>query len=111
MCSISADKPQNSFLHAIFFQTEVEAVTQKMESLQKDYDLKLQQYVHLLDIRAARIRKLEGIFKLYSSLIFFNIFYLANYCCKFVLQLKHFSIPNAVKRSVLSWKELCAFSL
>lgn len=34
-----------------------------MESLQKDYDLKLQQYVHLLDIRAARIRKLEGIFK------------------------------------------------
>ncbi|XP_065496788.1 protein fantom isoform X2 [Caloenas nicobarica] len=42
------------------YQTEVEAVTQKMESLQKDYDLKLQQYVHLLDIRAARIRKLEA---------------------------------------------------
>ncbi|KAM7101879.1 protein fantom isoform 4-T10 [Ciconia maguari] len=43
------------------YQTEVEAVTQKMESLQKDYELKLEQYVHLLDIRAARIRKLEGI--------------------------------------------------
>ncbi|KAM6065410.1 protein fantom isoform 2-T3 [Theristicus caerulescens] len=42
------------------YQTEVEAVTQKMESLQKDYELKLEQYVHLLDIRAARIRKLEA---------------------------------------------------
>ncbi|XP_075366720.1 protein fantom isoform X7 [Mycteria americana] len=44
------------------YQTEVEAVTQKMESLQKDYELKLEQYVHLLDIRAARIRKLEALF-------------------------------------------------
>ncbi|NXJ74500.1 FTM protein, partial [Trogon melanurus] len=42
------------------YQTEVEAVTQKMESVQKDYELKLEQYVHLLDIRAARIRKLEA---------------------------------------------------
>ncbi|XP_054054858.1 protein fantom isoform X2 [Rissa tridactyla] len=42
------------------YQTEVEAVTQKMEHLQKDYELKLEQYVHLLDIRAARIRKLEA---------------------------------------------------
>ncbi|GAB0195622.1 protein fantom [Grus japonensis] len=42
------------------YQTEVEAVTQKMECLQKDYELKLKQYVHLLDIRAARIRKLEA---------------------------------------------------
>ncbi|KAM6195434.1 protein fantom isoform 1-T1 [Sarcoramphus papa] len=42
------------------YQTEVEAVTQKMESLQKDYELRLEQYVHLLDIRAARIRKLEA---------------------------------------------------
>ncbi|XP_075571323.1 protein fantom isoform X2 [Pelecanus crispus] len=42
------------------YQTEVEAVTQKMQSLQKDYELKLEQYVHLLDIRAARIRKLEA---------------------------------------------------
>ncbi|NXW82899.1 FTM protein, partial [Alopecoenas beccarii] len=42
------------------YQAEVEAVTQKMESLRKDYDLKLQQSVHLLDIRAARIRKLEA---------------------------------------------------
>uniref|UniRef100_A0A672TX59 RPGRIP1 like n=1 Tax=Strigops habroptila TaxID=2489341 RepID=A0A672TX59_STRHB len=42
------------------YQDEVEAVTQKMESLQKDYEVKLEQYVHLLDIRAARIRKLEA---------------------------------------------------
>ncbi|XP_055674481.1 protein fantom isoform X1 [Falco peregrinus] len=42
------------------YQTELEVVTEKMESLQKDYELKLQQYVHLLDIRAARIRKLEA---------------------------------------------------
>ncbi|XP_009864803.1 PREDICTED: protein fantom-like, partial [Apaloderma vittatum] len=41
------------------YQTEVDTVTRKMESLQKDYELKLEQYVHLLDIRAARIRKLE----------------------------------------------------
>ncbi|NXP78104.1 FTM protein, partial [Ramphastos sulfuratus] len=42
------------------YQTEVEAVTRKMESLQKDYDLRLEQSAHLLDIRAARIRKLEA---------------------------------------------------
>ncbi|XP_051485535.1 protein fantom isoform X2 [Apus apus] len=42
------------------YQTEVETVTQKMENLQKDYELKLEKYVHLLDIRAARIRKLEA---------------------------------------------------
>lgn len=50
-------------------------MTRKMESLQKDYELKLEQYTHLLDIRAARIRKLEGIFKVHSSLFFF-VFYL-----------------------------------
>ncbi|XP_062344280.1 protein fantom isoform X4 [Cinclus cinclus] len=42
------------------YQTEVETMTRKMESLQKDYELKLEQHSHLLDIRAARIRKLEG---------------------------------------------------
>ncbi|XP_030907867.1 protein fantom isoform X3 [Melopsittacus undulatus] len=42
------------------YQNEVEAVTEKMECLQRDYDVKLEQYVHLLDIRAARIRKLEA---------------------------------------------------
>ncbi|XP_044787792.2 protein fantom isoform X6 [Bubalus bubalis] len=41
------------------YQMEVEAVTQKMENLQQDYELKVEQYVHLLDIRAARIQKLE----------------------------------------------------
>ncbi|TRZ12330.1 hypothetical protein HGM15179_014796 [Zosterops borbonicus] len=42
------------------YQTEVETMTRKMESLQKDCELKLEQYTHLLDIRAARIRKLEA---------------------------------------------------
>ncbi|XP_006863582.1 PREDICTED: protein fantom [Chrysochloris asiatica] len=42
------------------YQMEVEAVTHKMENLQQDYDLKVEQYVHLLDIRAARIQKLEA---------------------------------------------------
>ncbi|XP_023782617.1 protein fantom isoform X1 [Cyanistes caeruleus] len=42
------------------YQTEVETMTRKMESQQKDYELKLEQYTHLLDIRAARIRKLEA---------------------------------------------------
>lgn len=69
-----------------------------MESLQKDYELKLEQYTHLLDIRAARIRKLEGIFKLYLSLSFFHILFLSNYYCKFALQLKHFSICKTGRR-------------
>uniref|UniRef100_A0A2K5CP82 Protein fantom n=1 Tax=Aotus nancymaae TaxID=37293 RepID=A0A2K5CP82_AOTNA len=42
------------------YQMEVEAVTRKMENLQQDCDLKVEQYVHLLDIRAARIQKLEA---------------------------------------------------
>ncbi|XP_059715649.1 protein fantom isoform X2 [Haemorhous mexicanus] len=42
------------------YQTEVETMTRKMESLQKDCELKLEQYTNLLDIRAARIRKLEA---------------------------------------------------
>ncbi|XP_066205040.1 protein fantom isoform X1 [Saccopteryx leptura] len=42
------------------YQVEVEAVTRKMETLQQDYDVKVEQYVHLLDIRAARIQKLEA---------------------------------------------------
>ncbi|XP_015277767.1 PREDICTED: protein fantom [Gekko japonicus] len=42
------------------YQAEVEAVTEKMEALQQDYELKLEQYVHLLDVRATRIRKLEA---------------------------------------------------
>ncbi|XP_066493124.1 protein fantom isoform X2 [Tiliqua scincoides] len=42
------------------YQAEVEAVTQKMEALERDYELKLEQYVHLLDVRAARIQKLEA---------------------------------------------------
>nr|XP_007991507.1 protein fantom isoform X4 [Chlorocebus sabaeus] len=41
------------------YQIEVEAVTRKMENLQQDYELKVEQYGHLLDIRAARIQKLE----------------------------------------------------
>ncbi|XP_040266647.1 protein fantom isoform X2 [Bufo bufo] len=42
------------------YQVEVEAVTQKLEAIRQDYDVKLEQYAHLLDVRAARIRKLEA---------------------------------------------------
>ncbi|XP_078524434.1 protein fantom isoform X2 [Lissotriton helveticus] len=42
------------------YQVEVEVVTQKMEGLQQEYEIKLEQYAKLLDIRAARIRKLEA---------------------------------------------------
>ncbi|KAK1163643.1 protein fantom [Acipenser oxyrinchus oxyrinchus] len=42
------------------YQTEVEAVTRKMEDIKHEYELKLEQYAQLLDIRAARIRKLEA---------------------------------------------------
>nr|XP_010594385.1 protein fantom isoform X2 [Loxodonta africana] len=42
------------------YQMEVDVVTQKMENMQQDYELKVEQYVHLLDIRAARIQKLEA---------------------------------------------------
>ncbi|XP_069822050.1 protein fantom [Dendropsophus ebraccatus] len=42
------------------YQVEVEAVTQKLEDMRRDYDIKLEQYAHLLDVRAARIRKLEA---------------------------------------------------
>ncbi|XP_018410232.1 PREDICTED: protein fantom [Nanorana parkeri] len=42
------------------YQVEVEAVTQKMEGVRRDYEIKLEQYAHLLDVRAARIRKLEA---------------------------------------------------
>ncbi|XP_020602821.1 protein fantom-like isoform X2 [Orbicella faveolata] len=42
------------------YQTEVERVTKKMSEDKKEYDLKMQEYAQLLDIRADRIRKLES---------------------------------------------------
>ncbi|XP_077144358.1 protein fantom [Ranitomeya variabilis] len=42
------------------YQVEVETVTQKLEDMSRDYEIKLEQYAHLLDVRAARIRKLEA---------------------------------------------------
>ncbi|KAM4722559.1 protein fantom [Rhinophrynus dorsalis] len=42
------------------YQTEVEEVTKKMEGIRRNYEIKLEQYAHLLDVRAARIRKLEA---------------------------------------------------
>ncbi|XP_036922198.1 protein fantom isoform X2 [Sturnira hondurensis] len=42
------------------YQMEVEALTQRTENLQQDYELRAEQYVHLLDVRAARIQKLEA---------------------------------------------------
>ncbi|XP_042677452.1 protein fantom isoform X6 [Centrocercus urophasianus] len=43
------------------YKTEFEAMAQKMESLQKGYELKIEKYVHLLDSRAECIRKLEAV--------------------------------------------------
>lgn len=40
-------------------------MAQKMESLQKGYELKIEKYVHLLDNRAECIKNLEGIFESY----------------------------------------------
>ncbi|XP_073740454.1 protein fantom isoform X3 [Callorhinus ursinus] len=54
---INADELSEALL---LIKMEVEAVTQKMENLQQDYELKVEQYVHLLDSRAARIQKLEA---------------------------------------------------
>ncbi|EPY80129.1 retinitis pigmentosa GTPase regulator interacting protein 1-like protein [Camelus ferus] len=54
---INADELSEALL---LIKMEVESVTQKMENLQQDYELKVEQYVHLLDIRAARIQKLEA---------------------------------------------------
>ncbi|XP_061077870.1 protein fantom [Conger conger] len=42
------------------YQTEVEAVTRKMEDIKVEYELKLESLAQLLDMRAARIRKLEA---------------------------------------------------
>ncbi|GCB60116.1 hypothetical protein scyTo_0006814, partial [Scyliorhinus torazame] len=42
------------------YQSEVDTVTQKMEDNNREYEIKLEQYAQLLDIRADRIRKLEA---------------------------------------------------
>jgi len=42
------------------YQQEVDAVNQKMEENKTEYESKLDEYAQLLDIRAARIRKLEA---------------------------------------------------
>ncbi|XP_048576646.1 protein fantom-like isoform X2 [Nematostella vectensis] len=42
------------------YKTEVDRVTRKMTDDKKEYDLKMQEYAQLLDIRAERIRKLES---------------------------------------------------
>ncbi|XP_077993112.1 protein fantom-like [Glandiceps talaboti] len=41
------------------YQQEVESATQRLEDYKKEYDTKLEEYAQLLDIRAARIKKLE----------------------------------------------------
>ncbi|XP_074644933.1 protein fantom-like isoform X2 [Tubulanus polymorphus] len=42
------------------YQTEVDAVTKKMDENKQEFDGKLDEYARLLDIRAARIKKLEA---------------------------------------------------
>ncbi|XP_067853984.1 protein fantom isoform X2 [Heptranchias perlo] len=43
------------------YQSEVDTVTRKMEDDKREYEIKLEQYAQLLDIRVDRIRKLEGV--------------------------------------------------
>lgn len=38
-------------------------MTKKMEDNDREYEMKLEQYAQLLDVRAERIRKLEGMLK------------------------------------------------
>ncbi|XP_069113817.1 protein fantom-like isoform X2 [Argopecten irradians] len=42
------------------YQQEVEISTNKLEEVRKEYEMKLDEYARLLDIRAARIKKLEA---------------------------------------------------
>ncbi|XP_072135661.1 protein fantom isoform X4 [Mobula birostris] len=42
------------------YQNEVNTVTKKMEDNNREYEIKLEQYAQLLDVRAERIRKLEA---------------------------------------------------
>ncbi|XP_077868086.1 protein fantom-like [Saccoglossus kowalevskii] len=42
------------------YQQEVESSTARLEDYKKEYDTKLEEYAQLLDIRAARIKKLES---------------------------------------------------
>jgi len=42
------------------YQTEVEATTQKMNDLRKEYDTRVNEYAQMLDLRAERIKKLEA---------------------------------------------------
>ena len=44
----------------LWFFVKVDAVNQKMEENKLEYEAKLDEYAQLLDIRAARIRKLES---------------------------------------------------
>ncbi|XP_021379189.1 protein fantom-like isoform X4 [Mizuhopecten yessoensis] len=41
------------------YQQEVEIATNRLEEVRKEYEMKLDEYARLLDIRAARIKKLE----------------------------------------------------
>ncbi|KAF6079270.1 RPGRIP1 like [Phyllostomus discolor] len=59
-CSLEKQLHARAFSEQRVDEMEVEAVTQKMENLQQDYELRVEQYVHLLDVRAARIQKLEA---------------------------------------------------
>ncbi|XP_051884602.1 protein fantom isoform X2 [Pristis pectinata] len=43
------------------YQNEVNTVTKKMEDNNREYEIKLEQYAQLLDVRAERIRKLEDL--------------------------------------------------
>lgn len=42
-------------------QAEVEAVNRKLDDLKLESQMKLEKLAHLLDMRAAKIKKLEGL--------------------------------------------------
>lgn len=54
--------------HDFFFNAQVNMATSKMEDIKKEYEMKLDEYARLLDIRAARI-KVGGCFKHTSWLL------------------------------------------
>ena len=66
-----------------YCQAEVEAVTRKMDEAKREYDQKLERLAQLLDMRAAKIKKLESmlcfsVFPLLVCILFvFNSFVLS----------------------------------
>jgi len=59
----------NRILKLLLSRLKVERVTKKMSEDKKEYDLKMQEYAQLLDIRADRIRVSITIFHSLTNLV------------------------------------------